>query len=639
MDIQTNRGIFKGIPEPKKSAPHKRQSVGGARPGAGAPKKPAGPGASKYVINRRAEEAAEAVRQLAVPKEVKASLPHVDVAEVAIAFAHDVVEGRIVAGQLEKRACERFIRDLDRADLAFNREAAQKIGDYAREVKLELLGWECFILANLFGFKRLDGPRRFNFAYIELGRKNGKSTLLALIILYMADSGGDGEEKAECYIAATTRYQSRDIVFKSCLRLRDQNPDVSFRSTAFRTTVVFDNESVIEPKAANADKLAGLNIHCGILDELGDHPNADLLNVFQSGTVGRRQPLTLCITTAGKQRDLNVAWAQRQYGLQILDTSVKDDTVFIFICCPDGKSDKTAASDDPWDTEETFRKGNPSFGVLVDSAQVRAQCEKARKSMTDQISFKRFNLNIWPETTYVDSWFAYADLQKPGVAYLPGGEKLEAKERIAKRLEVFMRDGRACRAGLDLGLVSDLSVLAAVFAIDDRYEIIARKFMPIDCDLAKREPFKSWIADKWIETTPGSFTDFQFIEEAIYWFRDNVAMAELCFDKALAPDLVSRVADRGIPVVEVRQGYALSPAILRIEKLIKEAKLALHGDPVLSWCFSNVVLETGAKGDFRFARHKSRDKIDAAVATTIAIEGWMNSGTLPYDESRGVLTV
>jgi len=604
---------------------------GGARPGSGRRRKTAaelkasGAQASK-VTARLAEEQGipleEAERQLADPLP-----PAIDIAETAAQFAEDVVADKIIAGKLQKQSCERFLADLKRDDIAFDAEAAQKIGDYARQVRLKLLPWECFCLANLFGFKRADGARLRNFAYDELGRKNGKTFLKALCILYMADvEGGD------CYIAATTRYQSRDVLFRAALKLRGDCPPVMKRSQAFKTALLFNSGGRVEPLAANAEKLAGLNIHCGVLDELGDHANADLLTVFKSATVGRKEPLTLCITTAGNQREANVAWAQRQYALQVLDGTVKDDTFFAFICTPD--------DGDAWDSEDAFKKSNPSYGILVDVEQMRGQCEKARASMTEQIAFKRYNLNIWPDVSYVTSWFARSDLSKPGVAFLSGGEALSFADRIQVRAEILEKEGRVSRLGLDLGIVSDLTALAAVFQHDDdSFEVLSQYFMPAGCALAQQEPFRSWIAEKLIETTPTSFTDFRFVEEKIKELRRHFTVAELAFDKALAPDLISRLADDGLTVYEVRQGFALSAAILRMEKLIKEGKLCIHGDPVTTWCISNVVLETGARGDFRFSRNKSRDKIDGAVALAIALDAWMNSEQLPYTSTRGILTI
>ena len=122
------------------------------------------------------------------------SAPHIDAYKVAVKYATDIISGNIVAGKLLKLTAKRFIQDLkfgSERGITFNREAAQHVIDFfgcLRHSKGEwgkqggqpfiLAPWQVFILANLFGFKRLDGTRRFHEAHIEVARKNGKALAL-----------------------------------------------------------------------------------------------------------------------------------------------------------------------------------------------------------------------------------------------------------------------------------------------------------------------------------------------------------------------------------------------------------------------------------------------------------------------------
>src|SRR2546426_3725569 len=129
--------------------------------------------------------------------------------DVSRHFAHDVLDGRIVAGKLAQQACSRFLADLKRPDLVFDADAADHVCRYLSALGLRLLPFQVFVLTNLYGFKLPTGERRYREAYVELARKNGKSTLAGGLCLYHLDEiDGDREMNAEVYIGSTSKRQS-----------------------------------------------------------------------------------------------------------------------------------------------------------------------------------------------------------------------------------------------------------------------------------------------------------------------------------------------------------------------------------------------------------------------------------------------
>src|SRR6266478_6563803 len=129
-----------------------------------------------------------------------------DCAAIAKQYAQDVVSGAIVAGKFVRLACQRFLNDLEKGaerSLVFDAAAAQRVVDYLNRLKLgTLLAWQHFLIANLFGFKRTDGRRRFRNAYVQIAKKNGKSTLLAALGLYLAGPVGDQEPRGTSFMPA-----------------------------------------------------------------------------------------------------------------------------------------------------------------------------------------------------------------------------------------------------------------------------------------------------------------------------------------------------------------------------------------------------------------------------------------------------
>ncbi|MEM7836644.1 terminase large subunit, partial [Morganella morganii] len=214
-----------------------------------------------------------------------------------IRYAEQVVAGEIVTGELIRLACQRFLDDLEygpERGIYFIEERARHILDFYRFVPhvkgalagkpIELMPWHTFILINIFGFviplvDELTGEaqydddgdpvlvRRFRTAYNEVARKNAKSTLSSGIGLYM--TGADGEGGAEVYSAATTRDQAR-IVFEDAKNMVKKAKSSLGRLFEFNKLAIYQERSAskFEPLSSDANNLDGLNIHCGIVDEL-----------------------------------------------------------------------------------------------------------------------------------------------------------------------------------------------------------------------------------------------------------------------------------------------------------------------------------------------------------------------------------
>jgi len=551
---------------------------------------------------------------------------------VARAYALDVTSGAIVACKFVKLACKRFLSDLGRKDISFDPQGAQHVVNYITQLGLVLLPWQVFILSNLFGWKLPSGLRRFRYAFVLVAKKNGKTALSAALALYMADPLGDGEPYSNCYVAATTKAQSQSLCFKAAVQLRENNPHIAGATRLWKSkaSITWPN-SVFEPLAANSEKLNGMNIHFGCLDELGDHPNSALHNVFTSSTTGRKQPLIVSITTAGENRE-QIAYEQRARAAQVLEGALPGDSFFAYVAELD-------EGDSPED-EKVWIKANPSLGVLVPVENIRDLAQQAAAIPSTKHSFLRYSFNIWSSSS-ITSWINYADLEAKGCAYLndadkvltPGKRMAAAEERLAVKALDPQKDSlaqvlanRRCFAGLDLALVNDLSALCLLFPPvkpDGVYECLFRFWCPEENITQRtrdqRVPYQVWKDSGYVIATPGQVTDFSFIKGEILALRKKFRIMELGFDRALAEDLCKSLEIAGMKVTQVSQGFGLSPALLRTERLIVEHKFCTFGHPIANWNFSNVSLAHGYKGDVRVEKMKSREKIDGAVAAAIAM--------------------
>jgi phage terminase large subunit-like protein len=300
-------------------------------------------------------------------------------------YCADVLSGKIVAGLLLRRAVERHRKDLktakqrgwyfDAADafavLGYFQFFKHSKGKWAGQ-PVVLEPWQIFIVWCLFGWKRSNGYRRFRRFYIEIARKNGKSTFIACIGIILLAL--DGEQGAEVYSAATKRDQAK-IVFLEARRMVLKSPELRELIQVSKQSLSCEAfESSFMPLSAEGDTLDGLNIHGGLIDELHAHKTRDVWDVLDSGTGSRMQPMLGGITTAGFDQE-GICYEIRSYGVEVLNPElpqVDDEAFFFFIACIDD-------DDDPFD-EACWPKANPNQGVSVFLEDLRDLARRARRN-------------------------------------------------------------------------------------------------------------------------------------------------------------------------------------------------------------------------------------------------------------------
>src|SRR6266516_4425312 len=226
-------------------------------------------------------------------------------------------------------------------------------GEWAGE-HFALAPWQEPIVRNIFGWKRPDGTRRYRRVYIEVPRKNGKSTLVAGLALYLLYA--DREAGAEVFSVAADREQA-GIVFEQAKAMAELEPDLVAVSEIYRRSIVVSaTSSTYRVLSADVPTKHGLNAHGVLFDELHAQPTRDLWDVLTTSTGARRQPLVVAITTAGYDRQ-SVCWEVHEYARQVR-AGVIDDSSFLPVIY-------AAEPGDDWTDEAVWRKANPGLGITV----------------------------------------------------------------------------------------------------------------------------------------------------------------------------------------------------------------------------------------------------------------------------------
>lgn len=543
-------------------------------------------------------------------------------------YIEGVLNGSIIACKWVKLACERHLRDLETGHergLHFDEQAAKLVvaffsllkhskGEWAgKPVTLE--PWQQFHLWVLFGWKRADGTRRFRTSYLEVARKNGKSTLAAGIGLYLLVA--DGESGAEIYTAATKLDQAK-IIHSEATRMVQQSPDLRAELDLFKNNINSPGTyGKYEPLGADSKTLDGLNTHAALIDEVHAHPNRDLWDVLRTSQGARRQPLMYAITTAGFDQQ-SLCFDLNRYTRQVLEQTIEDDsfTGLIF----------TIDEEDNWEDSDNWIKANPNLGISKKLSKMREEAQEAKNMPTALNSFLRLNLNVWTnsETAWLnpDSWKECGKIAVSPNALL----------------------GSDCYAGLDMSSTTDITAFVMIFPRPDGYHIVPKFWIPKDNIKQRvnrdRVPYDVWVQRGYIKPIEGNVIDYrvvvQDIEELgkLYWIK------EIAFDRWGAFQISQDLDGMGFTMVPFGQGFAsMNGPSKEVEKLVMEAKLA-HGDnPVLNWMASNVVARIDPAGNIKPDKSKSTEKIDGIVALIMAMDRCIrNEGATVYSE-RGLLVL
>jgi phage terminase large subunit-like protein len=457
-----------------------------------------------------------------------------------------------------------------------------------------LLPWQDRVVRQLFGTVGKDGLRQYRRAYIEVPRKNGKTSWIAGLGLYLLLA--DGEEGAEIYSAAVDRDQA-GIMFNLAKAMVEANP-------ALRAEVQIYQRAIVRPStgatyrvlSADVPSKHGLNAHGILFDELHAQSNRELWEVLTTATGARRQPLIVAITTAGYDRN-SICWEQHDYAQRVRDGRVTDPTFLPVLYGADPEAD--------WTQPETWAQANPSLGKTIKQDYLAAECQRAQEVVGYQNTFKRLHLNLWTEQDA--RWLDLAVWDR-GATALP--EDLGS---------------RPCWGGLDLASTHDLTAFVLLWRLESgAYAARAWFWLPADrlAERARKDrvPYPLWQEQGYLRVTEGNVTDYDIIREDIRELAEQYAIQEIAYDRWNATQLVTQLQADGAAMVKMGQGFeSMKAPTNELERLLLAGSLIHGGTPVLRWMVGNAAVEQDAAGNRKVSKRKSRERIDGVVALVMAL--------------------
>lgn len=461
--------------------------------------------------------------------------------------------------------------------------------------------WQvAYILAPTFGWVRRNDHDRWvrivTELYVDVPRKNGKTTLAGGIAIYL--TAADREDGAQVVAAATTKDQAR-FCFDPIKTLAERAPALKGHVRPLAAKILHPKSGSYFAVISNvADAQHGANIHGAIVDELHVHKDAELVEAIETGTGSREQPLVVIITTADAGKP-NTIYARKRERVERLATrSIQNPSIYGVIWAAENDADPFV--------EATWRSANPGYGISPTRDYLARKAAGAQDSPAELASFQRLHLGL---------------RTKQQTKYIP----LDVWDRNAGLIDVAKLKGRVAYGGLDLSRTTDLTAL--VWLLPDGeggYDIVPRFWAPRErlADLDKRTAGSAsvWVREGRLTLTPGDVIDYEHIKVAMRADLATYQVREIGYDRWNATQLVTDMTEEGAPMVPIGQGMqSMNPPMKELLTLLRRgtarAPVLRHGGhPVMRWMVDNLAVVMDASGNVKPDKANAGDNIDGVSA-------------------------
>jgi phage terminase large subunit-like protein len=500
----------------------------------------------------------------------------------------------------------------------FDAEAAQRpiefITSFCTHVKGDLVGkpiiplpWEQErVIKPFYGTKRIsDGLRRYRTLYVQVPRKNNKTTLVACLKLY--NFFGFNVTGFESYAAASDREQA-SILFSDIIKpMIEANVTLRNACEIYKRVIVRKKTGgVMKVLASDGPRLHGFNADDVAIDELWalmTGKQEEAINALVTSVASKAEPIIFQIGTPGYDKN-SAAYRTYQYAKKVLSGDIKDDSFLPVIYEAD-------ESDDPFE-EETWKKANPGYGYTVKIDYLRDAANKARQNPSQLNVFKRLHLGMWTksETVFIPShvW----DLGDKG----------------RKTIQDFA--GKDCWVGIDLANYNDLLPVCFLFhASETEIEVIVEYWVTEEKANDRKSKneidYINWANLGYVHVTPGNVADYQLIRKRINEVAGIVNIKKIGYDDWNASQFaLDLTTDGHITSPWSPRNFKLwHKPTQTLEAMATAGNIRHGGNPVLAWNVENVVIRYN--GEYiKPDKALSRDKIDGVVALIVALGEWMN---------------
>lgn len=527
-------------------------------------------------------------------------------------YARDVVEGKIVAGQLLIKACQRYLDWFSREDVYFSPKKASNVVKFIEYFHLwtgkwngkpfKLLPFQKFIVYSIFGFYWKENDERvIRKVYVQVARKNAKTMLISAIQAWMLI--GEGENGAQCYTIANSTQQA-SIAFGFCKNLIKQLDPKGKHFRYYRDQIKFgQTDSILRVLSSDTSRLDGLAAYSAICDEF-HASDAETYSILRTSQASLTNSLIMVISTAGLNLDC-ACKEMRDMCVEILNGTITDDSQLAIIYELDPEDD--------YRDEKVWIKANPSLGDIVKVDYLREQVREAQNNTSLETSIKTKNFDMWVATS--QTW-------------LPSDVIINAQQNIP---DEFWED-KTIYMGMDLAAVSDLTALSMMCEHEDKYYFKTFYFLPQETvkTSPNRELYANWMKKNYLNVTEGNVTDY----DAVKLMIDQIAkrcdiIASVGYDSWNATHLVSQLTQDGYPMLPISQSIGnLNRPTKELTRLMLSGRVIYDHNPITRFCFANSAIKEDNNGNQKVVKGGSiSGKIDGVVSMIMALSAYQGGNS------------
>lgn len=524
-------------------------------------------------------------------------------------YYEKILSGEIVTSRRVKAVYERIVQEIREPDpdspyyfdedrgerpiLFIERFCKQSQGSLGDELRLEL--FQKAYIQTLFGFlEKETGYRRFRETLFLCGRKNGKSTLLSGIALYMLIA--DGEGAAEIYSVATKKDQAKKVLTEAVNMIK-QSPELRAVVKKRRNDVYFPaTSSVFEALASDSNTLDGLNSHAVIIDELHAIRDRNLYEVMKQSTSSRRQPLVVMITTAGTVREC-IFDDMYAYACEVAD-GIKEDPAFLPVLYElDAREE--------WTDPAAWFKANPGLGVIKQFKTLVSFVERAKNNPADLPGVLCKDFNVRENSS--ESWLSFEEINNTETfdysevenTYAIGGCDLSATTDLTAATLLIRKPG-----------TEKIYVLQQYFLPETRVEYLEEKN-------TNEAPYRLWAERGLLTICTGNRVNYS---DVTAWFRKmrdehRIDPYKIGYDRALAGYWVEEMKNEGFTMEQVAQGaFTWSQPMREMGAALGGHNVNYNNNPILKWCLSNTAVQKSGLNNIVPKKITDKRRIDGTVS-------------------------
>ncbi len=438
-----------------------------------------------------------------------------------------------------------------------------------------------------------------------------------------------GKLRAEVYAAASQKDQAM-VMFRDAVAMWERSPALNGRLLPSGVNPVWQltdiaRSSFFKPISSENKGKSGIRPYCALIDEVHEHPNADVIEMLRAGTKGNQDALIFEITNSGFDRK-SVCRSEHEYTVKVVSGEIENDAWFGYIASLD-------EGDEPFEDETCWIKANPNLGVSIQKPFIREQVVEATGMGSKENIVRRLHFCQWTDSEA-------AAFSRPILEKVMG--------EVAA--ETLSEKGYPCFGGLDLSRTKDLTAFTLTWLLDgapDQWRFASKTWFwtPKETLAVRakkdRAPYELWVREGHFEAVPGKRIGYGWMADALLALCAKFGPVSIGCDQYGLENLRDHLTERGasLPCVVHPQGFQkrkvgeafeapagaedvslwMPDSINKLEAAILEERIVIDPNPGMASGLMGVVYEFNRTGHRMFAKDRATTRIDGAVSLAMSV--------------------